>query len=167
MRPVHPVFSAFLSMKISIAQSAEDFSAGKRLFLEYAESLDFSICFQNFEQELADIHVQYGAPNGCLLLVNEGENPVGCAGVRRWENDIAELKRMYLRPHTRGRGWGRLLLEAALEHARRLDYRRIRLDTVPTMQAAIALYRELGFAEIPAYRENPFAGTLYMEKTLF
>ncbi|MBK8193850.1 MAG: GNAT family N-acetyltransferase [Lewinellaceae bacterium] len=153
-------------MDIIAASTSADFDNGKRLFLEYAETLGFSICFQNFEQELADIQVQYGAPNGCLLLVSDGENTVGCAGVRRWQGDIAELKRMYLRSDVRGTGAGRRLLDAALDRARGLGYRAIRLDTLPTMHAAIALYRKYGFQDIPPYRENPFEGTLYLEKKL-
>lgn len=154
-------------MKITTALTTADYDTGKKLFLEYAESLGFSICFQNFEQELADIQIQYGAPNGCLLLVNDSELTVGCVGVRRWDGDIAELKRMYLRPSTRGQGMGRRLLDSALEYARQLGYRSIRLDTLPGMEAAIALYREAGFKEIPAYRDNPFPDTLYMEKEFF
>lgn len=153
-------------MEIFAATTSADFAAGKQLFLEYAQSLGFSICFQGFEQELADIHLQYGKPNGCLLLVNTEDGLAGCVGVRRWKDDIAELKRMYLQPRTRGRGMGRHLLETALEHARQLGYRSIRLDTLPDMQAAIALYREFGFTDIPAYRENPFEGTIYLEKQL-
>ena len=153
-------------MEILTAATPADFATGKRLFLEYAESLGFSICFQNFEQELADIQIQYGAPNGALLLATRDGEAIGCAGVRRWENDVAELKRMYLHPSTRGMGWGRQLLEASLDRARALGYRRIRLDTLPTMQAAIALYREFGFSDIPAYRDNPYEGTLYLEKQL-
>jgi len=153
-------------MEIRIAQSAADFDTAKQLFLEYAESLGFDICFQNFEQELVDIRVQYGAPNGCLLLATTGGQAVGCAGVRRWEGGAAELKRMYLRPSARGAGAGRRLLQAALEQARQLGYRSIRLDTLPNMQAAISLYRSLGFDDIPAYRENPFEGAIYLEKTL-
>ena len=154
-------------MKITSALATADYDTGKKLFLEYAESLGFSICFQNFEQELADIQIQYGAPNGCLLLVKDGELVVGCVGVRRWEGDIAELKRMYLQPSTRGQGMGRRLLDSALQHARQLGYHRIRLDTLPSMETAIALYREAGFTEIPAYRDNPFPDTLYMEKEFF
>ena len=153
-------------MEIQIAENSADFATGKRLFLEYAQSLDFNLCFQNFEQELADIQEQYGIPNGCLLLVKNDGETVGCAGVRRWQSDIAELKRMYLKPQTRGLGLGKKMLEAALENARQLGYRSIRLDTLPTMETAIALYREFGFADIPPYRDNPFEGTIYLEKTL-
>lgn len=153
-------------MDIIAASTPADFDTGKRLFLEYAETLGFSICFQNFGQELADIRHQYGAPNGCLLLVTDGDNTVGCAGVRRWQGDIAELKRMYLRPDFRGKGAGQRLLDAALDRARGLGYRSIRLDTLPSMQAAVALYRKYGFQDIPPYRENPFEGTLYLEKNL-
>lgn len=153
-------------MEIKTAATPTDFEIGKQMFLEYAKSLGFDICFQNFEQELIDIQVQYGAPNGNLLLVIHNGATVGCAGVRRWEGDMAELKRMYIKPENRGAGLGRQLLQAALENARQLGYRSIRLDTLPTMQAAIALYREFGFTDIPAYRENPFEGTIYLEKKL-
>jgi ribosomal protein S18 acetylase RimI-like enzyme len=153
-------------MEIFIATSSADFAVGKQLFLKYAQSLDFDLCFQNFEQELADIQVQYGAPNGCLLLVKNEQEAVGCAGVRRWQGDIAELKRMYLKPQTRGLGLGKKLLESALENARSLGYRSIRLDTLPSMAVAIALYREFGFTDIPPYRDNPFKGTIYLEKQL-
>lgn len=153
-------------MEIFAAKTTADYDTGKRLFLEYAESLGFSICFQNFEQELVDIQTQYGTPHGVLLLVQNDQETVGCAGVRRWDGDIAELKRMYLRPSARGQGTGRRLLDSALEHARQLGYRNIRLDTLPSMEAAIALYRATGFEEIPAYRDNPFPDTLYLEKKL-
>lgn len=153
-------------MKIHHAQNPSEFDTGKQLFLEYAESLEFDICFQNFEQELTDIQVQYGETNGCLLLVETDGQTVGCAGVRRWQGDIAELKRMYIRPAARGSGRGRQLLQAAIDRARELGYRRIRLDTLPSMQAAIRLYREFGFKDIPAYRDNPFEDTLYLEKEL-
>jgi putative acetyltransferase len=153
-------------MTIQIARTPEDFAEGKKLFLEYAQSLDFSLCFQGFEQELADIHVQYAAPNGALLLVKNENEMLGCAGVRRWQGDTAELKRMYLRAAARGHGMGRHLLDAALECARTLGYRAIRLDTLPTMQTAIALYRAAGFQDIAAYRENPFEGVIYLEKNL-
>lgn len=153
-------------MDIRIAQSAADFDTAKQLFLEYAESLGFDICFQHFGQELVDIRVQYGAPDGCLLLAAENGVDVGCAGVRRWKGAAAELKRMYLRPSARGAGGGRRLLQAALEQARQLGYRSIRLDTLPNMQAAVSLYRAFGFQDIPAYRENPFEGTIYLEKIL-
>lgn len=153
-------------MEILIARSSADFGIGKQLFLEYAESLGFDICFQNFEQELIDIEVQYGAPNGCLLLVTAEEENIGCTGVRRWEDDKAELKRMYIRPTARGNGWGRQLLQAAIQQARLLGYKSLRLDTLPNMHSAIALYRTFGFAEIPAYRENPYEGVIYLEKVL-
>lgn len=153
-------------MEIRIAQSPADFDTAKRLFLEYAESLGFDICFQNFEQELIDIQTQYGAPDGCLLLAAANGEDAGCAGVRRWADGAAELKRMYLRPSARGAGAGRRLLQAALDQARQLGYRSIRLDTLPNMQAAISLYRAFGFDDIPAYRENPFEGAIYLEKTL-
>ena len=153
-------------MEIVLACTPEAFATGKQLFLEYAQSLDFNLCFQGFEQELADIGQQYGAPEGCLLLLKKDGVAIGCVGVRRWKSDTAELKRMYLQPAARGAGMGKRLLAAALEQARRLGYRNILLDTLPAMEAAISLYRNAGFDDIPAYRENPVEGALYLEKRL-
>lgn len=153
-------------MDIVLAGSPDAYATGKQLFLEYAQSLDFNLCFQGFEQELADMQRQYAAPEGCLLLVLHEDAAVGCVGVRRWQGDSAELKRMYLQPAARGGGMGKRLLAEAIEQARRLGYRSIRLDTLPSMQAAISLYRSAGFDDIPAYRENPVEGALYLEKQL-
>ncbi|TMB04667.1 MAG: GNAT family N-acetyltransferase [Deltaproteobacteria bacterium] len=106
----------------------------------------------------------YAPPRGRLLLAMEGDAPAGCVGLHEWDAQIAEMKRLYVRPAFRGRGLGRILTDAALADARALGYRSIRLDTIPTlMQPAIALYRELGFREIPPYRDNPIPGALYLE----
>lgn len=153
-------------LRIRIAHEPADFDTGRRLFQEYAQSLGIDLCFQNFEAELADLERQYGPPAGCLLLVEQDRQALGCCGVRLWENDIAELKRMYLKPELRGQGLGATLLMRALEQAGALGYKRIRLDTLPSMQAAIHIYRRFGFTDIPAYRENPAEGVLYLEKNL-
>ena len=155
-----------MTPEIKMAVTEAEFGIGKELFLEYAGTLCFELCFQGFEQELADIRIQYAAPEGCLLLAYAGDRPVGCVGIRRWRGDIAELKRMYLKPELRGLGAGRILLESALQHARQLGYRSIRLDTLPTMETAIALYRAYDFHEIDPYRPSPIEGTLYLEKEL-
>ena len=136
----------------------------RALFLEYAQSLGFSLCFQGFDEELRTLPGMYAPPRGRLLLAIEGEGPAGCVGLHEWDAQIAEMKRLYVRPAFRGRGLGRILTDAALADARALGYRSIRLDTIPTlMQPAIALYRELGFREIPPYRDNPIPGALYLE----
>jgi len=150
-----------------IAQVAE---AGPRLeevralFLEYARTLGFSLCFQGFDEELRALPGMYAPPRGRLLLAIEDDRPAGCVGLHPWDGDAAEMKRLYVRPAYRGLGLGRTLTEAALSEARSIGYRSIRLDTIPSlMQPAIALYRELGFRDIPPYRDNPIPGALYLE----
>jgi ribosomal protein S18 acetylase RimI-like enzyme len=137
------------------------------LFLDYAKSLGFSLCFQNFDQELARLPGHYAPPKGRLLLVEYAGELAGCVALRELEAGICEMKRLYLRPAFRGKGLGRSIAEHLIAEARKMGYARMRLDTVePVMQDAVAMYRRLGFREIPPYRENPIAGALYVELTL-
>jgi ribosomal protein S18 acetylase RimI-like enzyme len=139
----------------------------RSLFLEYAQSLGFSLCFQGFDEELRALPGMYAPPRGRLLLAVEDGSPAGCVGLHPWNGDVAEMKRLYVPKAFRGRGLGRALTDAALTEARSIGYRAIRLDTIPSlMQPAIALYRELGFREIAPYRENPVPGALYLELSL-
>lgn len=139
----------------------------RALFLEYASSLGFSLCFQGFDEELRSLPGMYAPPRGRLLLDLQERRPAGCVGVHEWDKGAGEMKRLYVRPEFRGRGLARALTLAALEEARAIGYRTVRLDTIPaTMESAIALYRDLGFREIPPYRENPIPGALYLELAL-
>jgi GNAT superfamily N-acetyltransferase len=151
---------------IKKATSTTDFENGKRLFIQYIQSLHFELNFQDVDRELEEIHMEYNLPTGVLLLVYEGDKAIACAGVRKIDTRIAELKRMFVDPAYRGHQLGQLLLQKALHEARLLGYRSIRLDTVPEMQPAIRLYSAAGFREIGAYRFNPMPGAIYMEKEL-
>ncbi len=139
----------------------------RELFLEYAASLGFSLCFQNFDAELAGLPGDYAPPEGRLLLMEWDGQLAGCGALHKLESEICEMKRLYLRPQFRGKGLGRTMAEWLIAEARELGYKRMRLDTVgPVMKDAVAMYRRLGFKEITPYRENPMAGTLYMELEL-
>ena len=139
----------------------------RELFLEYAKSLNFDLCFQSFDQELAGLPGDYSPPPGRLLLAQFSGLWAGCVALHKLEADICEMKRLYLRPQFRGKGVGRALAETAIVEARGIGYRRMRLDTVePVMKDAVAMYRWLGFKEIAPYRVNPIAGALYMELEL-
>jgi ribosomal protein S18 acetylase RimI-like enzyme len=156
-----------LAPTIRIVTSAEEMEPVRVLFREYADSLGFDLCFQNFEQELEDLPGQYAPPTGCLLLATAGDDPAGCVGLKRLGDGVCEMKRLYVRSQYRGTGLGRTLAEQIIREAKRLGYRAIRLDTVPSvMGSAVALYRSLGFRDIPAYCFNPIPGALFMESRL-
>lgn len=146
------------------AESPAQIAQARELFLEYADSLGFSLCFQSFDQELAGLPGDYAPPDGRLLIAEYRGQTAGCVALHKLEAEICEMKRLYLRPQLRGRGVGRAMAEAAIAEARLIGYRRMRLDTVePVMPNAVAMYRRLGFVEIDPYRANPIAGALYME----
>jgi ribosomal protein S18 acetylase RimI-like enzyme len=144
-----------------------DIATVRLLFQEYADSLGVDLCFQDFETELATLPGAYRPPSGALLLAERGGEAAGCIAMRPFEPPaVAELKRLYVRPRARGAGMAVALTEAVLRLAREAGYARIRLDTLPTMAAAQALYRRLGFREVAPYRANPIPGALYMEYDL-
>jgi ribosomal protein S18 acetylase RimI-like enzyme len=152
---------------IVAADRPERLAEVRALFLEYASSLGFSLCFQSFEQELAGLPGDYAPPQGRLLLAQCGDQFAGCVALHPLEPGVCEMKRFYVRPQFRGRGVGKALLNAALAEARAIGYRSMRLDTVePVMQDAVRMYRARGFREIAPYRANPIAGALYMELSL-
>ena len=139
----------------------------RELFLEYAQSLGFSLCFQNFDKELAELPGDYAPPHGRLLLATSDQRPAGCVALHALDSQVCEMKRLYLRPGFRGKGLGRALVERVMQDARQVGYIKMRLDTVePVMKDAVAMYRRFGFREIAPYRENPMPGTLYMELVL-
>jgi GNAT superfamily N-acetyltransferase len=149
------------------AESSTQIAQARELFLEYAQSLGFDLCFQNFDKELAELPGDYAPPEGCLLLAECEGQLAACVALHNLDGGVCEMKRLYLRPQFRGRGLGHALAERVIAEARQIGYRRMRLDTVePVMKDAVAMYRKLGFKEIAPYRLNPMAGTIYMELEL-
>jgi putative acetyltransferase len=138
----------------------------RELFVEYAASLGFDLCFQNFDKELANLAGDYTPPDGRLLLATYEKKIAGCVALRKITDSICEMKRLYVRPGFQGKGIGKELAIAIIEEARKIGYTYMRLDTVPSMREAMALYRSLGFKEIAPYRHNPIDGTIFMELTL-
>jgi putative acetyltransferase len=159
--------SAVKSLSICPADSPAQISQARELFLEYAESLGFSLCFQSFDKELAELPGDYAPPDGRLLLAEYDGKLAACIALHKLGSGLCEMKRLYLRPQFRGKGLGRALAERIIAEARQIGYNRMRLDTVePVMKDAVAMYRKLGFSEIAPYRPNPIAGTIYMELEL-
>lgn len=148
---------------VRLAVTGDDYRAVTDLMTEYVRWLPFELTFQDFAAELDSITSTYGGTNGAAFLVEVDGRAVGVCGVSQFEPGVAELKRMYLQEPGRGRGLGRLLADHAIAAARRLGYRRMRLDTVDVLEEAIGLYRSLGFVEIDAYRHNPQQDARFFE----
>ncbi len=148
------------------AHSEEHLPQVRELLEEYASSLGFDLHFQEFQKEVAELPGDYGPPNGRLLLAAEDDRIAGCVATRKLDERICEMKRLYVRPEFRGKGVGRDLAKAVIDEARKIGYQSMRLDTVPLMKEAIALYESLGFLEIEAYRYNPIQGAKFMELKL-
>jgi putative acetyltransferase len=153
-------------LELVYVEEGERLADVRQLFSEYAESLGFDLSFQSFTAELENLPGDYAPPDGCLLLALHEERAVGCVALRKIEGDVCEMKRLYVRSDYRKLGVGRCLADAIINEARRRGYRSMRLDTVPSMSSAIALYMSLGFRQIDAYRYNPVDGALFLELDL-
>ena len=145
------------------ANTNEEYSNAAILFKEYAAWLKIDLSFQGFDEELMQLKTMYNIPDGGIVLCKVENEFIGCAGIRRIDSDTAELKRMFLKTDFQKQGTGKLLLEKAVELARELNYKTIRLDTLNYMNAAINLYKKYGFYEIPAYYHNPNKTAVYFE----
>jgi putative acetyltransferase len=153
-------------LTIRDAHEGEALAAVRQLFEEYAASLDVSLCFQGFDEELSSLPGTYAPPRGRLLLASRGNEGAGCVALRPLERDTCEMKRLYVRPAYRTGGVGRLLAERVIHEAATVGYRRMRLDTLPTMETALQLYRRVGFREIAPYTANPVKGAMFLELQL-
>jgi putative acetyltransferase len=151
---------------IEQATERPDVDAVRALFAEYAAGVGVDLCFQGFDRELAELPGDYAPPGGRLLVARAGGEAVACVALRKLEGDVCELKRLYVRPSQRGLGLGRTLAEAVIGEARQIGYARMRLDTLPSMTEAAALYEKLGFREVEPYYPNPVPGTRYLELEL-
>jgi len=154
------------AVRLVRAATPLEWAQARRLIEAYAESLGVDLCFQNFDQEIEHLPGHYGPPRGAMLLAVEGEEVLGCVGLRPHDESTGEVKRLYVTPGARGRDIGRTLALGVVQAAREHGYRRLVLDTLPSMHAAQALYGSLGFRPIDAYRHNPVPGAAFMELTL-
>lgn len=149
------------------ANTQEDIDQARALFEEYAAGLGISLCFQNFNRELANLPGDYAPPDGRLLLATEDDQLAGCIALRKLGDGVCEMKRLFIRPAYRRKGLGRVLVNSLIDEARQLGYTRMRLDTLTgRMDQAIALYRSIGFVEIGPYYENPIEDAKYMQLEL-
>ena len=149
-------------IQIDEAHNLEDVETVRELFREYQSALGVDLGFQSFEAEVAELPGDYARPRGRLLVARSDGVMAGCVALRVFKEDTCEMKRLYVRPPFRASGVGRQLAERVIAEARSIGYRRICLDTLPSMRQAQSLYEALGFLEIPAYRHNPVAGTRFL-----
>ena len=150
-------------MQLVAGHTTEYLAVVRELFVEYAQATGLDFCFQNFDRELAELPGRYAPPSGRLLLAMDRAQAVGCVALRKLENNICEMKRLYVRPAFRRQGVGHQLTEAVIVAAREIEYGRMRLDTLASMKAAIGLYESLGFQKIAAYYHNPIPDVVYLE----
>jgi ribosomal protein S18 acetylase RimI-like enzyme len=143
-----------------------DIAAVRAMMREYIEWIALDLAFQEIDAELDGLPGDYAPPRGVLLVAVDGERYAGMIALRPFDDRICEMKRLFIRPEARGLGLARRLIDALLDEARRLGYEEIRLDTLPMMGAAQALYEAMGFVDMPAYYETPIAGTRFMRKAL-
>ena len=148
------------------ARTAEQLDWTRRLIEEYVASLPVDVSYEHVPEECADLPGDYAPPLGELLLALVDGKPAGCIALRPLDRETCEMKRVYLRPEWRGRGIGRALAEALIEAARRIGYRRMRLDTIPSLKVAVRLYRSMGFRVIAPYRDIPTSCAFFMELDL-
>jgi len=155
------------NINIYAAKTDSDIEQAKLLFIEYAESLNFDLCFQGFDEELGTLPGKYGSPDGVLYLAKYDGNIAGCIVLHKLEENVCEMKRLFVRPEYRGFGLGKILCDKLFEFARSKKYEKMRLDTIKDlMKDALKLYKSYGFYEIPAYYHNPQEGVLYLELKL-
>jgi ribosomal protein S18 acetylase RimI-like enzyme len=147
-------------------KSAADWREARRLVEEYAASLNLDLSFQNFAHELEHFETEYSAPSGAFLLARQERSFAGCVGLRNFSDTVGEIKRLYVVPTARGLGLGEALVRGIVDEARQLKYKRLVLDTLPSMLEARALYQALGFKPVAPYRYNPIPGTAFLELQL-
>jgi GNAT superfamily N-acetyltransferase len=153
-------------LKLVQPDSPELWLAARGLVREYAVSLDFDLCFQDFAHELETLSTEYGPPGGHFVLASWSGAFVGCGGLRRFTDAACEMKRVYVVPTHRGKGIGRAVTAALIAQARQAGYETMLLDTLPSMAAAQHVYFALGFTPTDSYRHNPVPGATFLKLEL-
>jgi ribosomal protein S18 acetylase RimI-like enzyme len=147
-------------------ETDEEISGAKKLIIAYIQWLNQDLCFQNIDDELSTFPKKYSEPEGAFLIAKENNEVTGCVGIRKLENGICEMKRLFVNDRYRGSGTGKKLVEMIIVEAKLKHYERMRLDTLDTMEDALNIYRKNGFYEIEPYYNNPADGVVYLEKIL-
>ncbi len=154
--------------EVSIIQAttSEDFAVAGHFILDYSKEFHESLSFQNIEKEVSRLQEMYSPPDARLFLLKVGDEAAGCVIVKRFSADAMEMKRMYIAPRHRGKGYSQAMLDMAIGTARSMGARRLLLDTDPSMHNAIYLYEKNGFRSIPPYYQSPLPNALFFELLL-
>jgi ribosomal protein S18 acetylase RimI-like enzyme len=147
-------------------ETNEEILGAKNLIIEYIQWLDQDLCYQNIDDELNNFPKKYDEPEGAFIIAKDNSNIVGCVGIRKIENKICEMKRLFVNENYKGKGIGKKLVEIIIEEARTKNYEKIRLDTLSTMESALKIYYKNGFNKIEPYYNNPNDNVVYLEKIL-
>ena len=153
-------------IQLRTARSADDIASAGELFHEYIESLSIDIEHQGWQEELANLPGPYKGPGGVILIASVNGSDVGCVALRRLEDGVCEMKRLYVRPDARGRGIGRLMVERIIQAGQAFGYETMKLDTSEDMGEARALYESFGFTECEKYNDDPLECTMFFERSL-
>ncbi len=154
-------------IEILQAETAEQIEETRKLFREYEKWLGLDLCFQGFEEELKTLPAKYAIPDGRLFLALVNGKTAGCIALRKLEQKVCEMKRLFVKSEFRGLGLGEILIEKLIDEAHFIGYEKMRLDTLPDQMAkAVKLYKSHGFVEISPYYENPYQETLFLELNL-
>lgn len=152
---------------IKQAETLEQIETARKLFREYEAWIELQLCFQGFDEEVANLPGKYAAPEGRLFLAFADEKLAGCIALRKLEDGVCEMKRLFVKDEFRGQKIGIALIEKLIAEAREIGYEKMRLDTFPPkMGKAVSIYESYGFREIPPYYHNPYGDTLFMELQL-
>ena len=147
-------------------ETDEEILGAKNLIIEYVQWLDQDLCFQDIDDELNNFPKKYNEPDGAFIIAKDNSNIVGCVGIRKIENKICEMKRLFVNENYKGKGIGKKLVELIIEEAKTKNYEKIRLDTLSTMESALKVYYKNGFNKIEPYYNNPGDNVIYLEKIL-
>ena len=164
--PEHVITMHSKTLHIFDAHTEKYLPVVRTLFRAYRSSIDTNLCFQQFEEELAALPGAYAPPDGCLLLAAWSDKNAGCVALHKLDDGVCEMKRLFVAPEFQGQGIGIRLILEAIRRAREMSYQHMRLDTLPTMTKAIALYESLGFVDMASYGRNVVAGVRYMQLDL-
>lgn len=153
-------------IRVYEASSEHDLNTVKSLFAEYVSSLGYELNFDHFDRDIKELPGKYAPPDGRLLLAECDDDVAGCVAMRKIDNDVCEMKRLWVRPFFRGEDIGRALAEKLIDEARSIGYKKMLLDTISTMTEALTLYKSLGFKETEPYYDSPVEEAVYFEKDL-